>query len=806
MPRGGTDTGGATDPPTLTASGLTSAEAADLLARHGPNEQPRPRRRTLVSRVWTQVRDPMILVLLAAGTFTALVGDVSDSVIIAVVVLVNSATGVLQELRAERAIDALSDLVAPTARVHRDGVVARVPAREIVPGDLMLLAAGDRVAADARVVATHDLQVDESAMTGESLPVALADGDEVAAGTSVTAGRADVVVTRTGAESGLGRLAALIAATPLRATPLQRRLAQLSRVVVVGVLSLTVVVMVEGLLLGRSVVQMALVGVSLAVAAVPESLPAVVVVSLALGAHRMARRQAVVRRLPAVETLGAVTVIATDKTGTLTEGRMVAERLWTPAPGAEAEQHLLRDAVLCNDARVLGDGVTEGEPLERAVLDLARERGLDIEAERGAWRRFGEEPFDNRSRRMRTWHRGPDGAELVVEKGAPEVVLDGLAGSTDALAAVDLLAADGYRVLAVAERLQRDDGAGGRRIVGLVGIVDPPRAAAADVVADCRRAGIRVVLVTGDHPGTARAIADRVGIEDTPEAVGIHARVRPEDKATIVNDLQRDGEVVAMLGDGVNDAPALRRADIGVAAGRGGTEVARQAADLVLLDDDFRTVVAAVEEGRRIYANIRTFLVYGLSGGVAEVGVMLCGPIIGTALPLLPAQILWINLLTHGPTGVALAVDPADPSQMAEPPRPPDEPVLHRPLVVRLALAATLLVATSVTAALLVGTDGRRTATFLALGLGQLGVALAVRASGRAGRRNYGLFVAIAGSAALLLLGAYLGPFQALLHTQALGAPDLGIVLALAAVPGLVVGTVVRRARRRRLRLANVER
>jgi Ca2+-transporting ATPase len=690
------------------------------------------------------------------------------------------------------------------------------------------------------------LEVDQSTMTGESVPVELGDGDDVSGGTLVTRGRADVLITRTGPESGLGRLATMIASAPTRATPLQRRLTELSRVLVLTVGALTGVVVAIGLLQDRPVSEMAIVGVSLAVAAVPESLPAVVAVSLALGAHRMARRRAVVRRLPAVETLGSVTVIATDKTGTITEGRMVAERVWTPSaayvvdangyepagtlrltgdetpvgdgPGdRSAELHRLqRDVLLCNDARLVHDGAgwsVVGDPLEGALLALAhkasQDRGSqDREADRD-WRRVAEEPFDHLTRRMTTVHHDGDGSWLVVCKGAPEAVLSLLPESDRvrrATAAAEELARDGYRVIAVAdhESAQRPTTSPkGLTLVGLVAIEDPPRAHAPAVVAACRRAGIRLLLVTGDHPGTARAIAHRVGIAPTdtdedPEGTTVFSRVRPEEKVAIVRTLQRDGDVVAMLGDGVNDAPALRSADIGVAAGLGGTEVARQAADLVLMDDDLSTVVAAVEEGRRIFANIRSFLLYAVSGGLAEVGVMLFGPAIGLDQPLLPAQILWINLMTHGLTGVAFGSEPADPADMLRPPRPPAQSVFTPRFSANLALAAVALATTALTVGLLASDAAhQRTTIFVTLGLGQLGVAWAIRARTRhRARRASWLGVAIA-AAALLLLGAtVVGPLQSLLRTVSLSAPDLGVAVLAALLPGALVGLRVRAERR----------
>jgi Ca2+-transporting ATPase len=745
----------------------------------------------------------MILLLLAACAFTVAVGDVADTLIIALVVVVNTATGVTQEVRADRAVAALAALAAPLAHVVRGGVRHDVPTAEVVPGDLLALVAGDVVPADATVVEAHDLEIDQSAMTGESLPVAAVPSDVVWGGTHVTAGRGTAEVTRTGAASAIGRVASLLASTRSRSTPLQRRLARLSRLLVLVVVVLTVVVIVQGLLVGRPATEMALVGVSLAVAAVPESLPAVIAVSLALGAHRMASRNALVRRLLAVEVLGSVTVIVTDKTGTLTEGRLVAERLWVPVPGPAGEARLVRAVALCNDAHVSTGGEVHGESLEVALVALARGRGLDVERLRDEWVRVGEEPFDVRTRLMRTRHRAPGGGGIVVEKGAPEAVLAGLGDLPDipgARAEVERLAADGYRVIAVAEWPVGPDGqVGSGELVGLVGFVDPPRAEALEVVRACHRAGIRVILVTGDHPGTARAIAERVGIRDDPEHPGVHARVLPEEKVAIVEEMQAHGEVVAMLGDGVNDAPALRCADIGVAAGRGGTEVAREAADLILLDDDFRTVVVAVEEGRRIYTNIRTFLVYAVSGGLAEVGVMVIGPLLGFAAALLPAQILWINLLTHGPTGVAFGVDPADPAEMSVPPRSPDEPVLGRSMTIRLALACSLLVTVSLGAGLLFEGTDPRTSVFLCLGLGQLGVALAIRARpARGGHRNRGLLAALAVAGALMVAAVAVAPLRPLLGTEAVTIGQLAGVAVLAALPGGALAVLVRWERVRR--------
>lgn len=796
----------------LLERGLESSEAARRLAASGPNRPPEPPPQGLVGRVAGQLRDPMILLLLAAGTLTALLHDVPDTVIIAAVVVFNTATGVVQEVRADRAVAALHAMTAPVAHVLRDGEHREIAVEHVVPGDLVVLSAGEVVPADAVLTSAYGLELDESAMTGESLPVPRAEGETVTGGTLVTRGRGHATVTRTGAESGLGRLAAMMAAAPTRATPLQRRLTELSRWLVGIVLVLTAVVVTIGLLQHRPVTEMAVIGVSLAVAAVPESLPAVVTVALALGARRMARRHAVVRNLPAVETLGSVTVVATDKTGTLTEGRMVAEQVWTPSgdrhrpplppPGADEEldHRLLRDIALCNDARLDPDGTAHGDPLDVALLRVAPVSGTE------RWVRMAELPFDAGRRRMTTMHRDDAGRVLTVCKGAPESLLPLLVPDPEverATAEADRLAEEGHRVLAVADRIGSTPGGevdeSGLRLAGLVAVIDPPRRHARAVVDACHRAGIRLLLVTGDHPGTARSVADRVGISAGSDAQvdgegPVFARVRPEQKVDIVEALQARGEVVAMLGDGVNDGPALRRADIGVAAGLGGTEVARQAADLVLMDDDLSTVVAAVEEGRRIFANIRSFLLYAVSGGLAEVGVMLLGPLAGIEDPLLPAQILWINLMTHGLTGVAFGGQPVDPAEMEQPPRPVARSVFTRRFLLLLAVTASVLVAVS----LLVGSqttgpDAQRTRVFLTLGLGQLAVAWAVRARAtglRLQERALQLMVLLAAS--LMLLGTATGPLQALLGTTALDARTIAISAAAALLPGVVVALLLR--------------
>jgi Ca2+-transporting ATPase len=825
--------------------GLTEGEAARRLTEHGPNTTAVPEPPSALFRVMEQLRDPMILLLLGAAVLTATLHDVADLAVILIVIVLNTTVGVVQELRAEHALAALNRLAAPQATVLRSGRATVIPAADVVPGDLVLLEAGDIVPADLELSAAVRLQTDESALTGESLPVEKDTGEEVFAGTVVTRGRGSGIVSRTGPASALGRIAGLLSDQRPRPTPLQLRLRSLSRILSVAALTLSGVVAVAGLLRGLPAADMIVTAVSLTVAAVPESLPAVVTLALAIGAHRMARRSAVVRRLPAVETLGSVTVVAADKTGTLTEGVMLAERLWTehgefiasgngyapagalvPVGAAEPPERLLRDVVLCNDADLRPPGPDQpvwlplGDPTEAALLTLAHRGGIDPEPLRAAHPRIAELPFDSVRKRMTTFHRMPgDDGTLVVGKGAPEVILDPAVTSygdiATARAIAAELAADGYRVLAVADQVlppgarRTEDGL---RLVGLVALVDPVRHNAADVTAAFGRAGVDLLLITGDAPGTAQAVAERVGLHTDdgvvtgadiddgadPSAGRVFARIRPEQKLDIVQAWQRAGHVVAMTGDGVNDAPALRRADIGVAMGRGGTEVARQAADLVLTDDDLGTLVAAIEEGRRIYANVRTFLRYALSGGLAEILVMLVGPMLGLAAPLLPAQILWINMLTHGLPGVAIGAEPADPRSMRRGPRSPDEQVLGAGLWQRVAGTGTLIAAVTFAAALWTRSTGGpwQTMAYVVLGLAQLGVAIAVRRPRPSGERRRLRFLdlAVAGALVAQVGPLFVAPLRELLSLHALSASELAVAAAVAIIPGLVVA--FRRVRR----------
>ncbi|MGK3095240.1 cation-translocating P-type ATPase [Streptomyces sp. WAC01490] len=829
--------------------GLSREEAARLLAEYGPNVLAPPPAISLWARVFAQLRDPLIVVLLAAVALTIATADYADAVIIGVVVLFNTSVGVVQEVRADNAVAALSAMTAPTARVLRDGTEQETPSADVVPGDVLILGEGDIVPADATLLQAAALLVDESTLTGESVPVdkdARSTDPEVAqlrAGTVVVRGRALATVTATGEHSALGVIAASMHPRQ-QMTPLQKRLAGLGKVLALGTVGLCLLVLALGLLRGQSLELMAITAISLVVAAVPESLPAVVTLGLALGARRMATRNAVVRRLSAVETLGSVTVLATDKTGTLTEGRMLLERVWTPhgtatfsgtgyepvgeflhagvppSPAlADAVRKVLVAGALCNDASLVPptEATTPwaalGDPTEAALLAGAAKAGCAQEDLALTRPRAGEVPFDSLRKRMTTLHSTPGGQIEIYLKGAPEAVLepslldekpDVLERAREEAAA---LSAEGYRVLAVAAGSRADlpghaeEAEGGLKLLGLAAISDPPKEAAEATVHACRRAGITSVLITGDHPATARAIAARVGILQGDEVIQpdlvatgqelaagqvpdltrirVFARTTPQQKLDIVEAWQARGEVTAMTGDGVNDGPALRQADIGVAMGRRGTEVARQAADLVLADDELTSVIAAVEEGRRVYTNIRRFLLYALAGGAAEILIMLLGPLVGLVLPLRAGQILWINLLTHGLTGVAMGAEPASPDAMNRPPRRPQQHVLGDGLwqrVLRLSVFVTILcLGISLWSR---HTGGPwQTVLFLALLAAQLGIALGLR--GRVlTRLNPSLPAAILAAAALGVAAVYIPFLSHLLGTSAPSWPDLGIATA----------------------------
>jgi Ca2+-transporting ATPase len=810
-------------------TGLTASEAAARLAIAGPNELPREPPRSVLRSVLAQLRETMIVVLLVAAVLTAATGDLADCAVILLVIAVNTTAGVLQERRAVGAVAALRTLSTPQSTVRREGVIQRINTVDLVPGDVLQVAEGDVVGADARLVTAHELQVDEALLTGEALPARRDPEDDcpaeapigdrttmLHAGTLVVHGSGTAIVVATGAGTELGHIASLLHEHAAPQTPLQRRLAALGRrlstVVVVG----CAVVVLLGVLRGQPWELMVVAGISLAVAAIPESLPAVVALALAGGTQRMAARGAIVRSLPAVEALGSVTVLAADKTGTLTTGSTGCIALWTPGGDeltpdsvplgrsgvldGSGPRALLEAAVLCNDAHS-GSGGTEG-----ALLAAAAAAGIDVAAVREALPRIREVPFDSVRREMRTWHAVP-GGEIEIVKGAPEVLLPGLPGPAAAAAAtvVERWTTQARRVLAVAAGPP-----GALVLLGLLALADPVRPEAREAVLAARAAGIRIIMITGDHLGTASAVAKATGVltddDPPPEPASVlrsvYARTDPGGKLGIVADWQQAGHIVAMTGDGVNDAPALRAADVGVAMGRRGTEVAKEAADLVLTDDSLATVVAAIAEGRRVFDNIRRFVRYGLSGGLAELLVMLAGPVLALPLPLLPAQILWVNLVTHGLPGVAIGAEQAEPDVLHRPPRPPREGILTRRAGLQVLVLGTVVAISCLALALWASGQDRpwQTMLFAALALGQLGIALTTRSDRRAVWRmspagNPFLYLAVGLSAAGLLAAIYLPGLRDLLGTTPLSAGELGATLVVGLIPAVLVelGKAIRR-------------
>lgn len=713
--------------------GLTSQMAAERLAQKGRNELAETDgKKSLFWRFLAQFDDFMILLLLGAAVVSVVISrlsgenDVLDAVMILGIVVLNAALGLFQESKAEKALEALKKMAAPHARVIRDGIVREIPAAEVVPGDLLLLETGDAVCADGRVVESRSLKTEESALTGEALPVEktaagglpaeTATGDRknmVLAGGYVVYGKGKVLVTATGMETEMGRIAAMLSHTSDSMTPLQKKLEQTGKQLGIGALAICALIFCMGILQEKPPFSMFMTAVSLAVAAIPEGLPAIVTIVLAMGTSRMSEKHTIVRRLSAVETLGGAQVICSDKTGTLTQNRMQVTT-WTDYSHREPKNEDLRETVanlfaLCNDCNV-SDGNLQGEPTEKALGEYAQSMGIDFAALRRDMPRVGEIPFSSARKRMTTLHKTEDGW-ISVTKGAPDILLEKCAFCMEGSGQVPFdsrrksmarmvngeMAAQALRVVAVAfrqwsEKPPLTEEALERNLVfaGMAGMVDPPRPEVKEAVHLCRQAGIRPVMITGDHVLTAEAIGRELGIyqkgdcavtgaeldkmsdkelETAAETCTVFARVAPEHKVRIVQAFQKRGNVVAMTGDGVNDAPALKTADIGCAMGKSGTEVAKGASDLILTDDNFATIVEAVREGRGIYDNIRKAVHFLLSSNIGEILTIFVAMLLGWAAPLLPIQLLWVNLVTDSLPAIALGMEPAEENIMERPPR-----------------------------------------------------------------------------------------------------------------------------------------
>ena len=879
--------------------GLATAEAERLLLQHGPNELIEKKKKTLGMMFLDQFRDFMIIVLIVAALISGLIGDASDTIAIIVIVVLNAVIGFVQEYRAEKAMALLKKMSEHAALVLRDGAPATVPAVQLVPGDVVILEAGKIVPADLRLLEVAQLKIEEASLTGESLAVEkvvdplsdeqlpLGDRANMAyKGTIVTYGRGQGVVVATGMATELGKIATLLQDEAEVKTPLQKRLATFGQKLALAILAICIIIFVVGLLRGEPPLLMLLTAISLAVAAIPEALPAVVTISLALGASKLVKQNALIRKLPAVETLGSVTYICSDKTGTLTLNKMTVEEVYadgTLSTGAElgpvGRVELFTALALSNDAEQGAAETVIGDPTEVALHDIARLHGFDKKDLQKTFPRVAEIPFDSARKCMTTFHqippgppfskggdiqwsslpplangeevqwgslpnlgelqwgslpplaKGGGGGFVSLTKGAIDVLLDKSVQvlTSTGLQGVDRgefekvnerMSSDGLRVLGIAMRiwetlpgdLSPESVEAELIILGLVGMMDPVREEAQEAVRLCRSAGIKPVMITGDHPLTATTIAVRLGIlqegshavltgreleelsleefEERVEAIRVYARVAPEQKLKIIKALQDKGQFVAMTGDGVNDAPALKRADIGVAMGITGTDVSKEAAHMILLDDNFATIVKAVKEGRRIFDNIRKFIKYTMTSNSGEIWTIFLAPFLGLPIPLLPIHILWINLVTDGLPGLALAVEPAEKGSMERPPRHPQESIFAGGLGVHIIWVGLLMggVALATQAwSVRTGHAHWQTMVFTVLCLSQMGHVLAIR-SERESLFSQGIFSNKPLTGAFLLTFAlqmatiYLPQLQPIFKTEALTLSELALTLVLSSL------------------------
>jgi Ca2+-transporting ATPase len=852
-------------------TGLAEKESIARLSQIGENQLTEGKKVSLLALFLHQFQDFMVLVLLAATLISGVLGEYVDAIAILGILVLNAFLGFIQEARAERSLSVLKKLSAPVARVLRNGEWKRINAAHLVPGDIVSLGRGDRVPADVRWLEVSGLSVEESALTGESLPVqkitdAMMEPDLTLAdyrnmgfmGTMVAKGTGFGVVVSTGMKTEMGRIAHLIHSTESSSTPLQRRLEQLGKILIVVSLFLTALVVVTGVMHGQDLYKMFLAGVSLAVAAIPEGLPAIVTIALALGVQRMIKRQAIVRKLPSVETLGCASVICSDKTGTLTENKMTVthimvsgQLLEVSSSGGELSknqnpvlQHLLQIAVFCNNASLVQKGKQfsyEGDPTEGALLVMGAKGGVTRKLLQKQWQKVKEYPFDSERKMMSVVVEDERKQRRLLVKGAPDVLLRECTHITNAdgkvepisaklrqqlLAQNEHLAGNALRNLAFAYRelsptnqmksevlLERN-----LIFVGIVGMIDPPRKEVREAIRLCRRAGIRTVMITGDHQATAEAIAMKIGIKrpngltvtgrdlynmddktfrQQVENIDVYARVSPEHKLKIVVALQEKGHIVAMTGDGVNDAPAIKAADIGISMGQSGTDVSKEASSLILANDNFATIVSAIEEGRHIYDNIQKFISYLLASNVGEILVMFFAMLAGLPLPLVPIQILWVNLVTDGLPAMALGVDPAEEDSMTRPPRNSRESIfarrvgwkiVTRGLFIGLCSLLSFWVTYQESGQLILA----QTVAFSTLVLSQLIYVFDCRSMGTIFERNpfsnLTLCLAVLCSLFLLIIVIYFPTLQPIFHTVALGTHEWMLIIVTSTLPVIFAG------------------
>ncbi|HWO77896.1 MAG TPA: calcium-translocating P-type ATPase, SERCA-type [Bacillus sp. (in: firmicutes)] len=860
--------------------GLTNDEVKKRRKKHGYNELEEGEKQSALLLFFSQFKDFMVLVLLGATLISGLLGEYVDAIAIMAIVLVNGFLGFFQERKAEKSLQALKELSAPQVMVLRDGEWIKVPSREVVPGDILKFAAGDRVGADLRLIEAKSLEIEESALTGESVPVeknvspirdsnlSIGDMHNMAfMGTLVTRGSGVGVVVSTGMKTAMGQIADLLQTAESTMTPLQRRLEELGKILIVAALFLTALVVVVGIIQGHDLYTMFFAGVSLAVAAIPEGLPAIVTVALSLGVQKMIKRNAIVRKLPAVETLGCASVICSDKTGTMTQNKMTVTKLWSggkiwgvtgqgyePAgefldgdravePASEKSfQQLLTFGMLCNHAELKNDGdhyYLDGDPTEGAMLVAAMKAGLSRKSLLSQFKIVHEFPFDSERKMMSVIVEDRNGKKFVVTKGAPDVLLkvsDSILYDNklqylsetmrkNVVQAIESMAEQALRTIAVGYRplqtgtypLHEMEAEKDLTFVGLQGMIDPPRPEVREAVKQCKKAGIQTVMITGDHAITARAIAKQLGLltnqslvleghqlndmsveelEEVVEKTTVFARVSPEHKLKIVKAFQNRGHIVAMTGDGVNDAPAIKAADIGVAMGITGTDVAKEASSLVLLDDNFTTIKAAIEEGRNIYENIRKFIRYLLASNVGEILVMLFAMLLALPLPLVPIQILWVNLVTDGLPAMALGLDPSEEDVMNRKPRHPKEGVFARGLGWKV-ISRGFLIGIVTLIAFMLAYQGQKenltyaqTVAFATLVMAQLIHVFDCRSDisvfARNPFQNKYLVGAVLSSLILMLIVIYYPPLQTVFHTVAIDVKDWLLITGLAAIPTFI--------------------